>query len=160
MYMHAMARHRVDPADRDRSSALAGQCAVFNLRKASRALTQVYDDALRDSGLRSTQFALLNTVRILSPVTLGRLAEPLVTDRTTLTRNLRPLERENLVRVEAGDDRRERVVSITRKGDAVLERALPLWQGAQKRVAEILGERRLERMLSDLSALVGGARSE
>jgi len=81
------------------------------------------------------------------------LADALAMDRTTLTRNLRPLERRGLVRVTTGDDRRVRIVTLTTRGRTALADALPLWKKAQAQVAEAFGQQRLERMLGEVAAL-------
>ena len=90
------------------------QCTAFNLRKASRAVSQLFDDALRDTGLRGGQFSILSMVLYRQPIALRALADHLVMDRTTLTRNLKPLERDGLIRIEPGTDRRVREVSPRR----------------------------------------------
>jgi DNA-binding MarR family transcriptional regulator len=124
-----------DPADAARN------CACFNLRKAARAVTQFYDVVLEPSGIRATQFSVLVALALVERAPLGRVAEGLVMDRTTLTRNLRPLVRRGWVRAEPGADRRERSLSLTRGGRAALERTLPLWQVAQQQVMARLGNR-------------------
>ena len=137
------------------------RCAVLNLRKASRVMTRLYEDIMKPSGLLPTQFSLLVAVRARGPVGITRLAEALSMDRTTLTRNLRPLAREGLLTIErASGDRRARQVSLSDAGLARLEVALPLWREAQRRTAELLGEARLDRLLGDLRAVVerGGER--
>jgi DNA-binding MarR family transcriptional regulator len=142
-----------------RSRQIGQACACFNLRKATRAVTRLYDDALRSVGLRTTQFTLLNAIRVVGPVTVRRLASVVVMDRTTLTRDLRPLERQGLVSVEPGEDRRERKVDLTTKGAQVVHRAAPLWGKAQSQVAKGLGQERLDRLLSDLAAAVALTRA-
>jgi DNA-binding MarR family transcriptional regulator len=140
--------------------AEAGQlCACFNLRKAARAVTSVFDDALRPTGLRATQLTLLMMTKVLGTVTVTRLADETVMDRTTLTRNLRPLEKRGLIRIEEGEDRRVRKVSLQRRGDEVLAEAVPLWKAAQGRIAKGLGEARLRQLVSNLNATVAVARS-
>ena len=129
-------------------------CACFNLRRATRAVTQLYDTILRPVGLRTTQFTLLHAVRLQAPVTIRQLAASVVMDRTTLTRDLRPLERQRLVSIETGKDRRERKIDLTVKGAQVITRALPLWQKAQTQIAQGLGQERLQRLLEDLAATV------
>lgn len=129
-------------------------CACFNIRKAARVVTQFYDEALRSQSLRATQFTLLVAIRIRGPVTVKYLAETTLTDRTTLTRNLRPLEKQGLIRIEAGKDRRERMVTLTERGHKALVRAIPLWERTQAQVARGLGQERFRRLLSDLSAMV------
>jgi DNA-binding MarR family transcriptional regulator len=129
-------------------------CACNHLRRAARAVTQLYDDTLRPTGLRATQFTLLTALRIQGPISLNRLAEQLVMDRTTLTRNLRPLEKKELVRIEAGRDRRTREASLTKRGHQALVEAFPLWRRAQARVAGGLGDERLQALLGELGAVV------
>lgn len=144
-----------EPAD------VAKSCASFNLRKATRAVTQLYAAALAPSGLESTQFSLLVALALNERAPLSRVAEKMVMDRTTLTRNLQPLVKQGWVTVEPGPDRRERYIALTRAGRGVLDRALPLWQGVQGRVAGALGPQRLAALIGELDTLVrvahGGA---
>lgn len=132
----------------------ASECLCFNVRKSARAITQLYDDALRPTGLRATQFSLLVALRRLGAVTINRLAETLVMDRTTLTRNLRPLEKEGLIQVLPGGDRREREITLTAAGQTTLNKALPLWRQIQTRVRRRLGSGRASRLLQDLARTV------
>jgi len=125
-------------------------CACFNLRRASRVITQHFDEILKPSGLLVTQFTILAAVAIVKSATINELAEILVMDRTTLTRNLKPLERENWLQSEPGQDQRTRVISLTAEGEAVLAKALPFWKQAQKRVEETLGQPRMNEMLAHL----------
>ena len=90
------------------------------------------------------------------PIT--QLAWELVMDRTTLTRNLRPLEKQGLLSISAGDDRRTRIVMLTARGRDTVQQALTLWEQAQTRVVEGLGEARWRTMLADLSSVVTLAR--
>jgi DNA-binding MarR family transcriptional regulator len=138
--------------------AAVQRCTCFNLRKAARAVTQYYDDGLRPSGLRATQFSLLMVLRAAGPLRLTDLADQAVMDRTTLTRNLRLLERERLVRIAAGADARVREVSLTEAAGRRLDAALPLWERAHAEVTGRLGRSRQERLLADLSAAVEAAR--
>jgi DNA-binding MarR family transcriptional regulator len=134
-------------------------CACFNLRKAARAITQLYDETLRPTGLRATQFTLLMATRVLGPVTVKKLAKGTVMDRTTLTRNLRLLERKRLIKIVPGADRREREVSLTLLGHETLLQALPLWEEAQAHVVKGLGEERMNSLLKNLSEVVSLARA-
>ncbi len=127
-------------------------CTSFNLRKASRAITQFYDDALRDSGLKSTQFSLLAAAGTAGALPISRLAEEMAMDRTTLTRNLKPLEDGGLIRIESGHDRRVRRVSLTPDGEAALERALPLWRKVQTGLIDRMGDQRWGDLLRNLQA--------
>ena len=129
-------------------------CACFNLRKVTRAVTQLYDEMLRPAGLRATQFSLLVAVRMAGPVGVTRLAEITVMDRTTLTRNLELLQKQGLIEVAAGADRRSRIVTITAQGKAAIAEALPFWKKAQLHVVNSLGQERWADMLMDLGELV------
>ena len=129
-------------------------CACFNLRKVTRAVTQLYDEMLRPAGLRTTQFSLLVAVRMAGPVGVTRLAEFTVMDRTTLTRNLELLQKQGLIEVAVGTDRRSRIVTITAQGNAAIAQALPFWKKAQSHVVNSLGQERWADMLMDLGELV------
>jgi DNA-binding MarR family transcriptional regulator len=134
-------------------------CVCYNLRRAARAMTKLYDDFLRPSGLRTTQFSLLMAAELRGPVTVTKLAELTVTERTTITRNLTILEKKGFIRIEQGSDRRERKVSLTEKGREALVNALPLWREAQAHVEEGLDGDRVGSFLQDLSEVVNLARS-
>lgn len=109
------------------------QCNCSSLRGATRALTLAYDEALRPSGLRMTQFSILARVAAVGPMRVNELAELLVMDRTTLGRNIQPLEREGFVALEVGSDRRERLINLTPAGRRVLSRAMVLWKEVHQR---------------------------
>jgi DNA-binding MarR family transcriptional regulator len=144
---------KIDPSEVGRS------CACFNLRKAARAVTQVYEAALEPSGLKATQISLLVALAVRGSLPLTRLAEVLVMDRTTLTRNLMPLKKKGWVAGERGPDRRERYVALTRAGRATLDRALPLWHAAQSRVATEFGHARLTALVAELNAVIAAAQA-
>jgi DNA-binding MarR family transcriptional regulator len=118
-------------------------CNATAMRKASRRLTQLYDDALAPCGLRSTQYAILAELnrRSLVPPTMRELADALVMDRSALGHNLRPLERDDLVALEEGvEDRRRRHIVLTRSGAAKFAEATALWQRAQDRFHRVYGQ--------------------
>ncbi len=125
-------------------------CTCFGLRKAARAVTQRYDQALKPTGLRTTQLSLLAVTDRVGPRGMAELAEQLVMDRTTLTRNLKPLLGQGFLERVAGADRRRRPIAITAKGRAALAQALPYWREAQMRMAGSLGRARWRRLLGDL----------
>ncbi len=129
-------------------------CACFNLRKVTRAVTQLYDDMLRPSELRVTQFSLLVVGKMMGPVSVTRLAEMTVMDRTTLTRNLDLLRKQGLIEVAPGEDRRTRIVTITSRGNAALAKAMPFWKKAQSQVVKALGQERWTAMQADLGEMV------
>lgn len=135
-------------------------CTGFNLRKATRAVTQLYDEMLRPSGIRGTQYSLLAALKIFDSMLVSHLAEKFVMDRTTLSRNLEVMEKQGLVNVTPGEDRRTRRVTITESGSAVLLEAYPLWQQAQAKIRESMGEERLQALMADLSALIKVSQSE
>jgi DNA-binding MarR family transcriptional regulator len=124
------------PPGRPELAEVAANCACKNLRRSARAVTQLYDDTLRPSGLRITQFTLLVAVALREPVQVTQLADTLALDRTTLARDLGPLTERDLVEVTAGEDRRTRVVRLTRQGREAIARAYPLWRQAQARLME------------------------
>jgi len=140
-------------------SAAGRSCACFNLRRAARAVTQMYDEILRPVGIRSSQLMLLAGVGVEQPASIQALAEVQGMDRTTLSRNLAPLERDGLVRSKPGKDRRVREVELTEEGEELLARAMPLWQEAQDRLGKILGEEGLERLLQEVASAAETIRS-
>ncbi|HET8851758.1 MAG TPA: MarR family transcriptional regulator [Ktedonobacteraceae bacterium] len=135
----------------------ARRCACATIRRTDRVLTQFYDEILAPSGLYITQFTTLATLAEAAPITINQLAELLVMDRTTLTRNLELLTKQHLVRIEEGQDRRMRLVFLTQEGEQALKRAWPLWQEAQARIERALGRERFEGLLTELSAVVAAA---
>ncbi len=137
----------------------AKACMCFSLRKTARAITQRYEALLRPLGLKATQFSLLVGVRLLGGITVNRLAEAMVMDRTTLTRNLKPLENQGLIQTVPGSDRREREITLTPTGESMLAKALPLWRKAQGQVQQEIGKDRFGRLLTDLQATVEAAQA-
>lgn len=113
-------------------------CACSTLRRAARAVTAAYDRAIAPSGLRITQFSVLRRLMRLGPLSVTRLAAETALDRSTMGRNLAPLERRGLVRIETGGtDQRERIVHVTEAGRASVEAATPYWRAAQNEVDAI-----------------------
>lgn len=110
-------------------------CSCFAVRRAARVITQHYDRHLRPAGLRATQFTLLTVLALEEPLPLGRLGHRLGMERTTLTRNLRPLIARGFVATEPGEDRRVQLIAITPKGVAAARAALPQWREAQRVIA-------------------------
>ena len=141
------------PSGADRSSAPSPACACGRLRRATRALTQLYDDAMAPAGLRVTQFSLLRTLAASGPLRISDLAARQLLDRTALSRNLDPLVEQGLVDIVCGDDARTREAAITRKGRATLGAATPYWARAQKEVAARLGRDKLDALIAVLGEL-------
>ncbi len=140
-------------SDKNKFVNLPSLCPAFNIRAASRIITQIFDDALKPSGLQITQFAVLVGVQIMDTPSISTLAKGLVMDRTTLTRGLKPLESEGLIKMITGDDRRTRFVKLTGKGKSVMEKALPYWEEARGIVAKEFGEQNLGGLLKDLESV-------
>ncbi|WP_205079651.1 MarR family winged helix-turn-helix transcriptional regulator [Pelotomaculum sp. FP] len=135
-------------------------CVGFNLRKATRLLSQIYDQALKPAKLKGTQFSLLMAVAGQEDTTIGKLARPLGMERSTVSRNAKILEKRGLVKIEEGEDRRLQRITLTEKGALVLQEALPLWESVQERLAGELGEERLKTFMGDLKNLSRIARKK
>ncbi len=133
--------------------AVPAACACGRLRRASRALTQLYDDVMAPAELRVTQFSLLRTLSREGPLRITALAKATLLDRTALSRNLDPLVARGLVRIVPGTDARTREVALTRTGTAALRAAEPHWRRAQARVAKVLGPERLDMLIATLAEL-------
>lgn len=123
------------------------------MRRATRALTQLYDDAMAPVGLRMTQFSLLRTLAAGGPLRISQLASRELLDRTALSRNLDPLLARGLVGAVRGDDARTREVAITAAGRRALRLATPHWRRAQADVQTRLGAQRLQRLIETLAEL-------
>ena len=145
--------------DSARCMEIGRSCACYNLRRAARATTRLYDEFLRPCGLRSTQYSILMGTLARGPVTLSKLADMTVTERTTLTRNLTVLEKKGLIVIEPGKDRRERHVNITERGRELLMEAIPRWEAAQAHIEQGLGSDRMHGMLRDLSEIISLSRN-
>jgi DNA-binding MarR family transcriptional regulator len=125
-------------------------CFCNALRRASRAVSRLYDEELRGVGLRTTQYSLLSLLGRVGEVRQGDLSGQTLLDETTLTRALRPLVESGWVAVRAGEDRREKLVAITAAGAAKLEEARPAWERAQQRMRSLLPEGVWQELMADL----------
>lgn len=121
---------------------LLAECACFDLRKAMRAVSRMYDDFLRDAGINVTQFSLLRLIRTEKEISVSTLSRYMVMDRTSITRALAPLERDVLINSWTGPDKRVRIVSLTKRGDKLVTDAEPRWRQAQKALMEAIGDER------------------
>jgi DNA-binding MarR family transcriptional regulator len=153
-----MAVNVPEPLEISRCRDIGRTCACFKVRKAARAVTKIYEEVLRPIGLRATQFSLLMAARVIGPVTVVKMAQVTVMDRTTLTRNLQILEKRGFIEIKPGEDRREREVTLTALGMEVLAKAVPLWEEAQDRVRQGLGEEKMRNLMDDLSEMIALAR--
>jgi DNA-binding MarR family transcriptional regulator len=129
-------------------------CTCFNLRKATRAVTQLFDDAMQPTGLRATQFTLLSAISATGTIAISQLSRVLIMDRTTLTRNLKPLESKRFIKIIPGEDRRTRTLTLTDKGRKTLKKSLPFWKQAQSEVIERLTFKRWKELLEHLDSTV------
>lgn len=128
-------------------------CTCFNLRKTARLVAQVYDQHLRPFGLNNTKFTTLAATIMNTPISITDLAEMLSTDRTTLTRNIKLLEKDGLLAIKAGEDSRSRNVVATANGKKLIKQALPEWKIAQEKVLEQFGKAHWKNFKNDLNAL-------
>ncbi|MBV8094465.1 MAG: winged helix-turn-helix transcriptional regulator [Acetobacteraceae bacterium] len=124
------------------------------VRTAARLITNSYDETLRPVGLRATQLAVLIAIGTDGAMSITALAQLLGMDRTTLSRNLGPLEKEGLVAIGVEGWRRSRTLEITNKGRARVQQAFPLWKRAQDALREKLGDRNWNGIRNDLDRLI------
>jgi DNA-binding MarR family transcriptional regulator len=130
-------------------------CNCFAVRSAARHVTQLYDQVLAPVGLRVTQFSILANLERRGPLTINALAEDMVMDRTTLGRNIQPLERDGLIRIEpAPSDRRAKELHLTKAGEKRLQAGLEAWAKAQARFEASFGTKRAAELRVLLRAAV------
>lgn len=129
-------------------------CLCLHLQRAARTVARRFDELLRPTGLTSGQFSILMSLNRTEPPTIRSVAELLAMDRTTLTANLKPLERRGLVRIRVDKtDRRNRRLVLTAKGRAALTAALPAWESGHAAIEPVLAGRKVERLRADLRSL-------
>jgi DNA-binding MarR family transcriptional regulator len=122
-------------------------CMCGNFRRTSRALTQLYENALRPLGLRATQFTILQALSLAGEVSQRQLGEMLAMDSTSLTRTLAIMRRQGWITERSGEDRRERLLSLGSAGEKKLARVLPVWEKVQARLRGELGEQTWNNLL-------------
>jgi len=135
---------------KDLDMSAVENCVCFNLRWVTRAVTQFYDAEMRQHGIRPTQGSILAALQSKNSWTMAELSDSLGMDRTTLVRNLRPLERDGLVEAAGGGRGKLVALAITAKGRKQIEKLTPAWKSAQNAVVKTLGEKRWSAILSDL----------
>ena len=128
-------------------------CVGTNLRMVTRVVTQFFDEALRGTGLRVSQLPILAALAQVEQIGLTTLADQLLLDYTTLVRNLKPLERDGLVKTSRGEDRRRRMIELTPAGEEKLNEAYPLWQEAQSTILVRFGRGRWRMFLRKLDEI-------
>lgn len=149
--MHAYTSNQVYAEDLER---IMGKDSCFNLalRKSNRLITQLYEDRLSTVGLKAGQFSILRATHFQGETTNRDLQEILVINQTTLSRNLKPLLRDEYLKLQADpDDGRIKRISLTSKGKALYAEALPCWEKAQEDIVSKLGEAGAQNIL-DLTA--------
>jgi DNA-binding MarR family transcriptional regulator len=137
-----------------RKAATSTPCVCATLRKATRAVTLLYDEHLRPAGLRVTQYSLLKNVLAREPVSVNQLSEATVIDRTTLTRNLRVLRQRGLIRIQEGEDRRSREVTVTPGGREAVAKADSCWELAQAHVVGQVGAEHWRILREELNTMI------
>jgi DNA-binding MarR family transcriptional regulator len=125
-------------------------CTCFNLRRVTRVITQYFDAEVRKFGVRATQTPILSALQARSGWSMAELSDWLGMERTTLVRNLRPLQRVGLISVKGGGRGGHVELAITDKGRTALSKMLPGWRSAQQKVVGTLGEKRWSTILGDL----------
>jgi DNA-binding MarR family transcriptional regulator len=143
-----------DNADFDTTLHVYDHCLCFAAQRAARALARRFDEALAPRGLTSGQFSLLTSLNRPKPPSIGAIAALLAMDRTTLTANLKPLERRGLVKIEVDpDDRRARRLVLTRAGRQALRSAMPIWRLTHAEIDEKLIQTDARSLRAGLRAL-------
>ena len=138
---------------------IEGPCVCTALRKAARAVSRVYDEALAGCGMSTAQFAILRHVGRGEPLALSRLAEQLAMDRTSLYRALTPLEAKDWIAVAPGPGK-SRLASLTAAGRAAMHNAEDDWQRVQSRITGDMGEAQWTALEAALRTITGLARQE
>lgn len=137
---------------KDRDMAATENCVCFNLRRATRVVTQFYDVEMRRHGIRPTQGTILASLQARDSWTMAELSDWLGMERTTLVRNLQPLQRDGFVKAVGGGRGNRVELTITPKGRKQVEKLTPAWKAAQSAAVKTLGEKRWSAILSDLEA--------
>lgn len=158
-----MAPHRSSP--RKTSGGLlaqldlkgTGTCASFNFRRATRAVTRLYDAAFERFGIRSTQFTILIAIAKAQPASMSAIADTLMLDATTLTRSLGLLKRQGLIAVSERAAKRQRFLTLTPAGERMLARTLPVWRAAHARFVASVGEAHWNKLRGQLEQLAHAA---
>lgn len=132
---------------------IARECAALRTRMAARRVTRAFDEALRPTGLKVTQFSLLVAIRLGAPSSISELADRLALERTTLTRNLQLLEKDGLIALGPEGPRRARSMRLTTKGEEVLAQGAPLWRQAQDTLVRKMGADLWQQTKANLEAL-------
>ena len=153
-----MAKRLRDEQTKGRSDVVRLPCACANLRRAARLVTQLYEDAIRPTGMTGPQFTLLQALKLAPGISQKQLGEILGTESTTLTRTLALVDERGWLSAEPAADRRALRLSLTKAGEREYERALPYWQSAQKRFKHALGDAKWNGLIDALVETVEAVR--
>jgi DNA-binding MarR family transcriptional regulator len=156
--LNSMSTHKDLYPSADACREVLRECASFNLRKASRVVTQLYDEILQPTGLRSTQVAILVMLAVEQKPSMARLARQLLLSPSTLSRNLGPLQRDGLVKVHQPGKRGKSVI-LTSAGRKALSDAIPYWQEAQDKFTALVGATAWSKLSRQLAKTTTAARS-
>jgi DNA-binding MarR family transcriptional regulator len=138
----------------------AQTCAAANVRRSSRAITRFYAGFFSSLDLEPTQYSLLVASALAEGITVSKLADMFVMDRSTLARNLALMEKNGLIKIDKGEDKRTRIIKLTKDGESALSKAMPLWQKAQKEIELNFGSKRLTNLINELKTLTQLTHSE
>lgn len=141
--------HHITPREQ-----INAHCCCFNMRKVNRAVTQFYDEYLEPTGIRITQYTLLVEIAGSDVKTLSEIAANLIMDRTTLTRNLKPLQKAGYITNTKTVDKRSKSYVLTDKGHKVIADATPLWQEAQDKIIHAFGNHEYKVLCEELDKLL------
>lgn len=151
VYILLIMKEQISSTERERIAHLSSTCICNNLRRTARLVTNYYDKLLEPAGLRVSQATMLVVLYLADVQTINEMAEKLELDRTTLTRNLKPLAHQGLLTIAPGNDQRTRIVTLTSKGKEALLKVLPLWEQTQSYMVAGIGEANASLLLTQLS---------
>ncbi len=138
--------------------AATSPCLCGNLRRAGRLVTKVYDTHLAPIDIKVTQYTMLLAIQRLGPVAITALADDIILERTTCTRNLKILETKKLVLLRQGPDKRMKQVALTPLGTRKIKEARPLWQAAQREFFQGIGDADILTLIGELTRLIARLR--
>ncbi len=129
-------------------------CLESNSRKMSRVLSAIYASGMKESQLKTSQFSLLSVIRGYGKISIGQLSKVMLMDQTTVTRNIKVLQKSALVSIVAGNDRRVKEISLTKKGQEIHKQALPYWRTIQSKVWDKLGEEKVKQLFALIDEVI------
>ena len=138
---------------------IAGECVAVRVRMLNRAITNIYDDALRPLGLKASQLNILIVTAKLGLARPGQVCEILQLDASTLSRNVKPLQAHGWLEVVPEEDARAQPFRLTPQGKRLIEKAVPAWEEAQRQATELLGDEGIA-LLNKAARKLGGPRAD